>query len=294
LNSITIPNSVTSIGYRTFEGCSGLTSITIPNSVTSIRDSAFYRCSNLTSVTYLGSTAPYCQSNAFDYCDSLNSMCFPINYKSSTFCGKSITLDPSSYEQHNQCYEVIAVCTDNSAIVQWNATKWEDKTDGCFTYQCSNESGGIRWSKCNSTNEAKWTCVSGECVNEDMLDDEWRIEFEIEDLNMSEFNSRQILMIISDSSGIDINAIDIASQIDDNGRVVKIIVIVNDEQTANTIAEILNTYESEGCNSNVLCRTKKVEIKKGNRHLSGCPYMFEMTYAIMLMMIMLFLSTIKS
>ena len=36
-----IPNSVTSIGYSAFSGCSGLTSITIPNSVTSIGYSAF-------------------------------------------------------------------------------------------------------------------------------------------------------------------------------------------------------------------------------------------------------------
>ena len=42
LTSITIPNSVTSIGNCAFYGCSSLTSITIPNSVTSIGSSAFY------------------------------------------------------------------------------------------------------------------------------------------------------------------------------------------------------------------------------------------------------------
>ena len=48
LTSITIPNSVTSIGYNAFGYCSGLTSVTIPNSVTSIAEFAFYGCSNLT------------------------------------------------------------------------------------------------------------------------------------------------------------------------------------------------------------------------------------------------------
>ncbi|MED9995501.1 MAG: leucine-rich repeat domain-containing protein, partial [Paludibacteraceae bacterium] len=50
LTSVTIPNSVTSIGSA-FSGCSGLTSVTIPNSVTSIGYNAFENCSGLTSVT---------------------------------------------------------------------------------------------------------------------------------------------------------------------------------------------------------------------------------------------------
>ena len=42
--SITIPNSVTSIGNDAFEGCRRLTSITIPNSVTTIGSEAFRYC----------------------------------------------------------------------------------------------------------------------------------------------------------------------------------------------------------------------------------------------------------
>ena len=51
LTSVTIPNSVTSIGYQEFEDCISLTSVTIPNSVTSIGLDAFAFCSSLTSVT---------------------------------------------------------------------------------------------------------------------------------------------------------------------------------------------------------------------------------------------------
>jgi len=46
-----IPDSVTSIGFGAFEGCTGLKSITIPNSVISIEDGAFKDCTGLTSVT---------------------------------------------------------------------------------------------------------------------------------------------------------------------------------------------------------------------------------------------------
>ena len=44
LTSITIPNSVTSIGEYAFRNCSKLTSVTIPNSVTSIGEYAFFDC----------------------------------------------------------------------------------------------------------------------------------------------------------------------------------------------------------------------------------------------------------
>ena len=50
VKDLVIPNSVTSIGWSAFSGCSGLTSVTIPNSVTSIGSLAFYGCSGLTSV----------------------------------------------------------------------------------------------------------------------------------------------------------------------------------------------------------------------------------------------------
>ena len=48
LTSITIPNSVTSIGSYAFRGCTGLTSVTIGNSVTSIGRYAFEGCTGLT------------------------------------------------------------------------------------------------------------------------------------------------------------------------------------------------------------------------------------------------------
>lgn len=60
-SSYTIPNSVTTIDYGSFDGCSGLTSITIPNSVTSIEDHVFINCSDLTSIE-VNSSNPYYSS----------------------------------------------------------------------------------------------------------------------------------------------------------------------------------------------------------------------------------------
>jgi hypothetical protein len=50
ITSVTIPNSVTSIGNLAFVNCRSLTSVTIPDSVTSIGGSAFAGCSGLTRV----------------------------------------------------------------------------------------------------------------------------------------------------------------------------------------------------------------------------------------------------
>ena len=50
LTSVTIPNNVTSIGIGAFKECSSLTSVTIPDSVTSIGYAAFYNCDGLESI----------------------------------------------------------------------------------------------------------------------------------------------------------------------------------------------------------------------------------------------------
>ncbi len=50
LTSVTLPNSITTIGPEAFRSCSNLTYVTIPNSVTAISDNAFSNCSSLSSV----------------------------------------------------------------------------------------------------------------------------------------------------------------------------------------------------------------------------------------------------
>ncbi|MBQ0085919.1 MAG: leucine-rich repeat protein [Prevotella sp.] len=76
LTSIEIPNSVTSLGNSAFDWCSGLTSIIIPNSVTSIGSYAFRCCNSLTSVT-IGNSVTSIGSSAFGGCTGLTSIIIP-------------------------------------------------------------------------------------------------------------------------------------------------------------------------------------------------------------------------
>ena len=70
-NSV-IPNSVTSIGYYAFYGCSGLTELTLPDSVASIGDGAFICCSGLSKITSLAEIPPVCGSGVFDRVNKTN------------------------------------------------------------------------------------------------------------------------------------------------------------------------------------------------------------------------------
>ena len=70
LESVTIPDSVTSIGYCVFYSCSSLESVTIPDSVTSIGSHAFYYCSSLESVV-IGDSVEFIGEYAFEGCSSL-------------------------------------------------------------------------------------------------------------------------------------------------------------------------------------------------------------------------------
>ena len=101
LSSVSMPDSLIMIGSAAFEGCTSLLSIVIPDSVTSIGDCAFYRCSSLFSATISASLASI-PSSAFSRCSSLSSVSIPdsvtsIGYYAFDYCTslKSIAI-PSS------------------------------------------------------------------------------------------------------------------------------------------------------------------------------------------------------
>ena len=67
LTTVNIGDSVQRIPANFVRGCSGLTSVTIGNSLTSIGDRAFYECLNLSSLISLATVPPTIGNEAFPY-----------------------------------------------------------------------------------------------------------------------------------------------------------------------------------------------------------------------------------
>ena len=81
LTSVTLPDSITSISEDAFGSCKSLTTVTIPNSVTSIGRAAFFECLSLTSFTITNSITDI-GNYAFFYCTSLATVTIPDNVTS--------------------------------------------------------------------------------------------------------------------------------------------------------------------------------------------------------------------
>ena len=120
LNSVTIPNSVTTLEENAFANCIALTSVTIPNSVTSIGAGAFGGCIGLTSVIIPNSVTSI-GAGAFSNCSSLTSIVIPSSVRSIgnsvvSYCSNLISIEVEKgnviYDSRDNCNAVIETATN--------------------------------------------------------------------------------------------------------------------------------------------------------------------------------------
>lgn len=90
ITSITVPDTITTIGYHAFGYCSNLVKIDMGNNLTSIGDSAFDECEKLETVIIPNSVS-YIGKSAFSYCLNLSEINLPdslekIEYQTFYYC----------------------------------------------------------------------------------------------------------------------------------------------------------------------------------------------------------------
>jgi hypothetical protein len=78
LKTVQLPNGLTSIGKQSFYYCRNLSKITLPDNLTKIGDSAFANCSSLTEIPFPNSITEIGES-AFEYCSNLTGISVPNN-----------------------------------------------------------------------------------------------------------------------------------------------------------------------------------------------------------------------
>ena len=86
LKSVTIPETVTSIGVQAFSGCSSIGSVNIPAAVTHIGAKAFYNCSSVTAYTVTSGNTGYKAENGVLYTyDGTTLIQYPLGKSDTSF-----------------------------------------------------------------------------------------------------------------------------------------------------------------------------------------------------------------
>ena len=97
LTSVSLGNSLIKIGEEAFEDCTALKSITIPNSVTNVSKRAFHNCESMTSLS-IGSSLSYIADQAFLGCSGLTSI--------------KVASGNTTFDSRNNCNAIIKTATN--------------------------------------------------------------------------------------------------------------------------------------------------------------------------------------
>jgi len=293
LKSVSLPSSLTSIAAHTFAMCYGLVNVSIPSSVKSIANYSFYHCTSLKAAFYDGTTAMSTEY-AFAYSNSVN-VCVPPGYESSTFCGKSIsfTVEPCKTFRgmFNRCFRGALINGRLIELKRLNATIWEAKTNGCVQYQCDRASGALSWSLCNSSKKRSKMCLKGMCSDFRQVKG-WSVVIGIHELPPDDVNISVIADALSEMTGLNVDPDSIGFEAAENGLVFNVFVNLDDEETAERIAEAVNNVDKGSrCKYSALCSAERVEVKEAFLSASGASSNHQlMLFSVLLIFIAILLA----
>jgi hypothetical protein len=128
LTSVTIPNSVTSIGERAFDGCNNLETVSLGNSLETIAEYAFNGCERIIDIYCYAERVPTVQSSTFDGVSRKAYLWVPANrlrnYETHEIWGEFL-VQPMAAEDVNT--NTVAVVPDyNTAKIIWTVVENAD------------------------------------------------------------------------------------------------------------------------------------------------------------------------
>ena len=177
LTSITIPDSVTTIGESTFEGCGKLSSVTIGNGLKEIGDKAFYWCSKLANINLPNSLITIGEA-AFSLCSNLTSINLPESVetiKASAFSSsglKSISIPNNitviEANTFNGCSSLTSVDLGDAVVEIGDRVFYGCSNLNSVTIpDCVSEIGSYAFYQCNKLEDIKLpnslTSVKDQC-----------------------------------------------------------------------------------------------------------------------------------
>ena len=126
LTSVTISNSVTSIGNYAFYNCTGLTSVTISDSVTSIGEFSFSGCTGLTNIVVDSDNENYIAENGILFNKDKTEICVYPTASGHYTIPNSVT--SIGYYAFNGCTGLTSVIFNNTS--GWYVTTTKDASTG--------------------------------------------------------------------------------------------------------------------------------------------------------------------
>ena len=173
----------------------------------------------------------YVKSETWEEMKRQGNRCYDIVCEDSEWAFRKME-NVATWERHsNHCYECL--CDNSSGLTcrkRSNATEWENKTDGCMRYFCDNETGP-------ETKMTEETCeriyVSAEVEKGKILN-----------TTSKEDMLKSIKETIGTESESESELFDIGWECDEDGYVIRLFILVDDEEKGRRIVEKLEECET--------------------------------------------------
>jgi len=222
-------------------------------------------------------------------------ICVPPDYEYDTFCGKTVSdsdVCADFKKLFNHCFKGTFSDGEFSQKMRKNTTDWIERTNGCMRYECNDKIGKVSWSMCNSTDEETRMCIDGQCHVEDkeaMVEDgkTWSVEIDMSDADVKpeDLDLVEVKTNISELTGVDSEDIVLAVEVDDSGKLVRVVVYVKDEETATIVADKVKDVANEGenCTYGTLCLMSNIQVNQ-LQHTSSGPRTMVSMFSVMIVL----------